>query len=600
MPVIAYAEIEFSASALLWLLTSIRLCALASASLVILGVGRISRIRIATAVVDGGGMLNAGVLVKWLCESSILSVPPFCRRLVVQLPGRLCPASSLVQLARTSLLASYPIGSDSGHYLSYLQFRDSALFEKCVDTCMVRNGNTSGSGWTHLAIKIAEGDPSCRDKNKDVWALLIIPDTETIRFFICGFSWRSLSSVLMAVHYTGSVSVPRRKSSLRTTLTQFLRMHCVNESFFVTGSTYQAKPEPNLSRVKRKALEPPTLDSDELCPFGLKKKPKEELSCALCHVSATGEKALNIHLQGKKHKRKEAALRNQKMRKNPINAPCPKKIGDPSEPKETNITASSDLEGKSLKQSGSQNGSDEIKEDAEDLKPENMLLMLKGQNARKLNKTGRSMMLRKANGSVGYKKIKKTKTANKFKFWCEMCRVGSFCSRVMEDHKKGKKHRGKLLGYEPSISEEATFKITQTSEAVPEKPEDPDVANQVNEKTTDDMSNTEAVPENPEDTDVANQANEKTINNMTKTEAVPEKPEDMDVANQANGEVTGDMANIEAVHGKPEDTDAAKQANEKITNDMTKTEAVPEKPEGTAVANQTNGKATDDMANEIQ
>ncbi|XP_024017172.1 uncharacterized protein LOC21387680 [Morus notabilis] len=361
-----------------------------------------------------------------------------------------------------------------------------------------------------------------------------------------------------------------------------------------------AKPEPNLSRVKRKALEPPTLDSDELCPFGLKKKPKEELSCALCHVSATGEKALNIHLQGKKHKRKEAALRNQKMRKNPINAPCPKKIGDPSEPKETNITASSDLEGKSLKQSGSQNGSDEIKEDAEDLKPENMLLMLKGQNARKLNKTGRSMMLRKANGSVGYKKIKKTKTANKFKFWCEMCRVGSFCSRVMEDHKKGKKHRGKLLGYEPSISEEATFKITQTSEAVPEKPEDPDVANQVNEKTTDDMSNTEAVPENPEDTDVANQANEKTINNMTKTEAVPEKPEDMDVANQANGEVTGDMANIEAVHGKPEDTDAAKQANEKITNDMTKTEAVPEKPEGTAVANQTNGKATDDMANEIQ
>ncbi|EXC03118.1 hypothetical protein L484_008449 [Morus notabilis] len=48
------------------------------------------------AVVDGSSVLNASGLVKRLCESSILFVSPFCRRLAVQLFGCLCPASRLV------------------------------------------------------------------------------------------------------------------------------------------------------------------------------------------------------------------------------------------------------------------------------------------------------------------------------------------------------------------------------------------------------------------------------------------------------------------------------------------------------------------------
>ncbi|KAL3586422.1 hypothetical protein D5086_013289 [Populus alba] len=86
----------------------------------------------------------------------------------------------------------------------------------------------------------------------------------------------------------------------------------------------QKKPDPNLCGVKRKAVTPVAEGVGELPFAGIKKKPKEEWSCALCQVSATSERGLNEHLQGRRHKAKEAGLRAQKMARNPNKASLPK------------------------------------------------------------------------------------------------------------------------------------------------------------------------------------------------------------------------------------------------------------------------------------
>ncbi|XP_003610302.3 uncharacterized protein [Medicago truncatula] len=71
-----------------------------------------------------------------------------------------------------------------------------------------------------------------------------------------------------------------------------------------------AKPDPDLYGAKRKAL---TLDAPNDDPYaiGMKKKPKEEWSCELCQIKATSESGLNAHLNGKKHKAKEAGQKRK-------------------------------------------------------------------------------------------------------------------------------------------------------------------------------------------------------------------------------------------------------------------------------------------------
>ncbi|KAJ6362125.1 hypothetical protein OIU78_002515 [Salix suchowensis] len=88
------------------------------------------------------------------------------------------------------------------------------------------------------------------------------------------------------------------------------------------GGEAEKKPDPNLCGAKRKAVTPST-GVGELPFAGIKKKPKEEWSCALCQVSATSERGLSEHLQGRRHKAKEAELRAQKMPKNPNKASIP-------------------------------------------------------------------------------------------------------------------------------------------------------------------------------------------------------------------------------------------------------------------------------------
>ncbi|CAK8564289.1 unnamed protein product [Lathyrus sativus] len=76
-----------------------------------------------------------------------------------------------------------------------------------------------------------------------------------------------------------------------------------------------AKPDPELFNAKRKATTPPVSKNEPLA-FSLKKKSKEEWSCALCEVKATSESGLNAHLNGKKHKAREAAQRRKIARRN--------------------------------------------------------------------------------------------------------------------------------------------------------------------------------------------------------------------------------------------------------------------------------------------
>ncbi|OIW19483.1 hypothetical protein TanjilG_09503 [Lupinus angustifolius] len=74
-----------------------------------------------------------------------------------------------------------------------------------------------------------------------------------------------------------------------------------------------AKPDPDHFDAKRKAVTPPDADGSDHIPTGLKKKSKEEWICEVCQVSATSEKGLNDHLQGRKHKTKEIGLRKKKF-----------------------------------------------------------------------------------------------------------------------------------------------------------------------------------------------------------------------------------------------------------------------------------------------
>ncbi|KAI8570319.1 hypothetical protein RHMOL_Rhmol01G0025300 [Rhododendron molle] len=186
---------------------------------------------------------------------------------------------------------------------------------------------------------------------------------------------------------------------------------------------FLAKPE-GLSGTKRKAATPPTVCATEPPSVGPKRKRKEEWSCAICQVSATSERGLNEHLQGKKHKSKEAGLITQKAGKNYAIGLFPKKTSKP-------IKLVEPTNNKNLEQLQ--------KSKPEDVKPNNDLALVVYASDSK-NKNGDSEKMQ--DKGADWKKIQKNK--NRFKFWCEMCQVGAFSEKVLHRHMKGKKHLGGL------------------------------------------------------------------------------------------------------------------------------------------------------------
>ncbi|KAA8535378.1 hypothetical protein F0562_030381 [Nyssa sinensis] len=202
---------------------------------------------------------------------------------------------------------------------------------------------------------------------------------------------------------------------------------------------FLAKPDGNLSGAKRKAVTPPATGAMELHSVSLKKKPKEEWSCALCQVSATSERGLNEHLQGKKHKAREAGLIAQRTGKNYVIGLFPKKT------KPTKLAQTTDnqgpeqgekLVGEALQVSKKAGASSQKKLNTKDIKKNNEPALQINQEA------GDS---KKKNGEAGQKMQRTGENKKKrFKFWCEMCQIGAYSQKVMDTHKNGKKHVGRL------------------------------------------------------------------------------------------------------------------------------------------------------------
>ncbi|XP_021814007.1 uncharacterized protein LOC110756842 isoform X2 [Prunus avium] len=191
-----------------------------------------------------------------------------------------------------------------------------------------------------------------------------------------------------------------------------------------------AKPDPNLSGVKRKT--PPTAGASELPPTGLKKKPKEIWSCAMCQVSARSQKVFNQHLNGKKHKANEARLRAQKLGKSSSSAPLSKQTAKFSEPEEIR---------ESLDPS---DGLDEKMQDACTSKEKKEELPMENDQCRENLKIKDEVEVVQGPGR------KEAVRKKKFKFWCERCKVGAYSPNVMLAHMTGKKHIAKRQEVTPS------------------------------------------------------------------------------------------------------------------------------------------------------
>ncbi|KAM1260378.1 hypothetical protein ACFX2G_026404 [Malus domestica] len=312
-----------------------------------------------------------------------------------------------------------------------------------------------------------------------------------------------------------------------------------------------AKPDPNLSGVKRKT--PPTVSASELPAFGLKKKPKEEWSCALCHVSATSEKGLIHHINGKKHQAKEARLRAQKPSSS--NAQSSKKAANFSEPKKIKGVRSTELRAKQVRKSLDHNetsdiSNQKIQEQGTSKKEKEEPPMLKDQCGEVLKNKDEVKMVE---GLETKEDVKKQKT---FKFWCESCKIGAYNLKVWSSHISGKKHIAR--SQEPTQINIPIASFMASSEASKDA-EDTDAAKEVQEKipTATAISSSEASIK-AEDSDVAKEAHQKipTPTAIPSAEASKDA-EDADTAKEAQEKFNGIMIALMRIHN----TAVAKEAN---------------------------------------
>lgn len=223
----------------------------------------------------------------------------------------------------------------------------------------------------------------------------------------------------------------------------------------ITGA---AKAIENITGAKRALSES---DASESEYSNLKKKPKEEWSCDICQVSASSERGLNEHLQGKKHKTKEAAPRAQNACKTYSIGLYKKEVaksitGSETADPGTNIEVKFTSEPSPFSKSGDANSGTDDQPLQENL------------NSDSLTK----------NESVVPHKVKKND-----RFWCEICQVGVISQNVMDTHKMGKKHRRKVVkinrcgGVFPSRKDEVGEKaMAENAGAVKETPEQDAVA----------------------------------------------------------------------------------------------------------------------------
>ncbi|KAL7137932.1 hypothetical protein ABFS83_10G128500 [Erythranthe nasuta] len=188
-----------------------------------------------------------------------------------------------------------------------------------------------------------------------------------------------------------------------------------------------AKPEENISGSKRKAPSPPTQPLTP--PSGAaaasepprenisKKKAAEKLTCSICQVSTTSEQGLSEHKKGKKHKSKESALRAGKNYAIGL-LPTTTRSTTTCKPAEVLLETSTEP----------------VKEDV-GKSTSDSLLSEKRDGIETLNSNES-----KKNESVVVEKGQKNERKKWQRFWCEICQVGTPSQKIMNAHKKGKKH----------------------------------------------------------------------------------------------------------------------------------------------------------------
>lgn len=173
-----------------------------------------------------------------------------------------------------------------------------------------------------------------------------------------------------------------------------------------------------------------------------KKKIKDGLNCALCQVSVTSECVLNSHLKGRKHKCMEAALREQGNGKG-------LRTGDfPKEHRLINLddTADGPMGEKKLK-TGETASIPEDKDAA--------LLQIEHNSDNSKNNAD----------SVQSAQKTKELSMKKFKFWCDLCKVGAFTENVMKEHERGKKHKAILQGIKANGTTSIFTQVNDKQEA---------------------------------------------------------------------------------------------------------------------------------------
>nr|XP_043621739.1 uncharacterized protein LOC122593399 isoform X2 [Erigeron canadensis] len=152
-----------------------------------------------------------------------------------------------------------------------------------------------------------------------------------------------------------------------------------------------------LSGTKQK-LTSPTAECSSNPRADSSKKKVKMWSCVICQVSTTSAHALNDHLQGKKHKVKEADFIAKKTGANFGLGVTPKKrVVNPWK------------------------------------------LALTTANVKK-SVTKKAFGTGAPNDTKSESKKKREIKRDKYPFWCEMCQAGAVSEKIMNIHKKGKKH----------------------------------------------------------------------------------------------------------------------------------------------------------------
>ncbi|KAI9125959.1 hypothetical protein K1719_003377 [Acacia pycnantha] len=205
------------------------------------------------------------------------------------------------------------------------------------------------------------------------------------------------------------------------------------------------KPNPDTYREKRKAVTQDAddgVDGTEHAPVVVKKKLKNEWSCALCRVTATSEGALDEHFQGKKHKARDSAQKKMQIGMSLTSAspspssPTSKNTKQSLQPSETVVVVQAQREVTKI-------DTDQtvvVGKDVKEVKTEDEEIVDKVQITEDSGKKSGTETEQQQVGTIPNDAVNK----RGFKFWCEHCNVGSSSGDVMDNHKRGRKHTNRL------------------------------------------------------------------------------------------------------------------------------------------------------------